>query len=66
MIQNVLRHLGGVENYGVLSLCLFFLIFAIMVVWAVLQGRSHVEHMARLPLETEQETQSTYRKDDSR
>lgn len=56
MIQNVLQHLGGVENYGVLSLCLFVLIFTCMVIRAMLVRRTYLEHMSQLPLETETET----------
>ena len=32
MIQNVLQHLGGIERYGILSLCLFFLLFILSVI----------------------------------
>lgn len=55
MIQNVLRHLGGIENYGILSLCLFFLVFSGMVCWALLLRRNHLVRMAELPLENEPE-----------
>jgi len=53
MIQNVLRHLGGIENYGVISLCLFGGVFCAMVVWAAAQRKSHLERMARMPLESD-------------
>ena len=53
MIQNVLRALGGIENYGIISLCLFVFIFACVFVWACVQSKSHLDHMARVPLETE-------------
>ena len=51
MIQNVIRHLGGIENYGILSLCLFFAVFGGMLIWVFLRKRSYLDHMARLPLE---------------
>ena len=51
MIQNVLRRLGGIEHYGVLSLSLFVLVFAGIVVWACLQKKKHLDLMARLPLD---------------
>ena len=35
MIQNVLQHIGGIENYGVLSIVLFFLVFLGTLVWAL-------------------------------
>ncbi len=51
MIQNVLRNLGGIENYGIASLCLFFAVFGGMLVWAFRRKQSYLDHMARLPLE---------------
>ena len=53
MIQNVLRTLGGIDNYGVLSLCLFCLIFTLVVAWTFLQRKSYLEHMSRIPLESD-------------
>lgn len=53
MLHNVLRHLEGIEHYGVLSLCLFVLVFAGILVWACLQKKRHLDHMARLPLDGE-------------
>jgi cbb3-type cytochrome oxidase subunit 3 len=50
MIQNVLQHLGGIERYGILSLCLFFLLFILLMVWAFSLRKPHLERMARLPL----------------
>ena len=54
MIQNILRHLGGIENYGTLSLCLFCFIFACVFIWAFLQRKTHLDRMARVPLENEE------------
>jgi hypothetical protein len=51
MIQNVLRHLGGIENYGILSLCLFFACFLGTVVWAFCLKKPFLNSMAALPLE---------------
>jgi hypothetical protein len=56
MIQNILRHLGGVEQYGVVSLCLFGTLFAAVLLWALLQRKGHLEHMARVPFEDDVET----------
>jgi cbb3-type cytochrome oxidase subunit 3 len=55
MIQNTLRHLSGIQGYGVLSLLLFFGFFTAIVAWALRQKRSHLERMAHLPLEPETE-----------
>jgi cbb3-type cytochrome oxidase subunit 3 len=53
MIQNVLQHLGGVQGYGIVSLCLFSGIFVMLVIWAAAQRKTHLDRMARLPLEDE-------------
>jgi len=51
MIHNVLRTLGGIDVYGVISLCLFGLIFILVVAWTLLQRKPYLEHMSRIPLE---------------
>jgi hypothetical protein len=51
MIKNVLTSLGGIENYGIVSICLFFVTFLIALLWALLQKKSLVQHMAALPLD---------------
>lgn len=53
MIQNILRHLGGVEQYGVISLALFGTLFLSILVWALLQKQGHLDRMSRVPLENE-------------
>jgi hypothetical protein len=53
MIQNILRHLGGIEHFGTLSLCLFCTLFAGIFLWTFLQRKEHLDRMARVPLETE-------------
>lgn len=50
MIKNVLSDIGGVGLYGVLSICLFFLVFIGALVWTLLQRRSLMESMGDLPL----------------
>lgn len=53
MIQNVIRHMGGIENYGLISLFLFFGCFLGMLVWALLLKKPFLRDMSRLPLETD-------------
>lgn len=55
MIQNVLRHLGGIENYGIVSLMLFFACFLGMLVWALLLKKPFLKEMSHLPLDPESE-----------
>lgn len=51
MIKNVLTHIGGVEVYGVISICLFFAVFSVAVVLALRMKKSVVARMSALPLE---------------
>jgi cbb3-type cytochrome oxidase subunit 3 len=58
MIRNVLTHIGGIENFGILSISLFFAFFVGMLVWAFRQKRSHLNAMSALPLERDDEAVS--------
>jgi len=51
MIKNVVSTLGGVENFGIISICLFFTVFIVAVLWALFQRKAHVHHMEILPLD---------------
>jgi cbb3-type cytochrome oxidase subunit 3 len=55
MIHNILSYLGGIEHYGVISLCLFCAVFTGVLAWAFLQRKSHLDRMAQAPLEAEPE-----------
>jgi hypothetical protein len=56
MIQNVLRHMIGIGQNGLVSLCLFVLVFTGVIIWACLQKEKHLNLMAHLPLEADAET----------
>jgi cytochrome c oxidase cbb3-type subunit IV len=58
MIQNVLRTLGGVEHYGILSLLIFCAVFVGVLLWTCVLKRSHLEQMSRIPLETDPESEN--------
>ena len=51
MIQNILRSLGSVEVYGVISVCLFFVVFLVALLFALVQKKSFCKTMSALPLE---------------
>ena len=53
MIQNVLHRLGGIEAYGIHSICLFFVVFLGVLVWAFGQRASRLNRIAQIPLEEE-------------
>ena len=50
MIKNVLTHIGGIEAYGIISICLFFVFFTGMLVWAFRLDRRQLDAIGRLPL----------------
>ena len=51
MIQNVLREIGGIGLYGVISVCLFFLVFSVAIVRACLLKKPFLHAMSTLPLD---------------
>ena len=58
MIKNVLTHIGGVENFGIISISLFFTIFVGMLVWAFCRKRAYLDAMSALPLERDEKLDS--------
>lgn len=57
MIKNVLTHIGGVEVYGVVSICLFFAVFSIAVVLALRMKKSEANRLGALPLDDDAPSQ---------
>jgi len=55
MIKSILTHIGGIENYGIISLCLFFAFFTGMLIWAFTLKKPYLKHMAAAAIETETE-----------
>jgi hypothetical protein len=51
MIQNVLRGIGGVGVYGVISICLFFAVFVFVLLWTISLKKPYLNAMSELPLE---------------
>ena len=51
MIENVIRDIGGVGIYGIISICLFFAIFTGMLVWAFRLKKPYLNSMRHLPLD---------------
>ena len=53
MMQNVVREIGGVGLYGVVSILLFTFVFGGALIWAVFMKKSVAEQLSALPLEEE-------------
>jgi len=50
-MENVLHSMGGVGVYGIISICLFFAVFAGVLVWTVCLKKPYLKAMRELPLE---------------
>lgn len=59
MFQSILRHLGGVQQFGIISLCLFCAVFVGVLFWAFLQKKNHLDYMARVALDPEPDQTQT-------
>jgi len=54
MIQKVLSSIGGVGNYGVIAIMLFFGVFLGVLIWVLALRRPYLDRMSRLPLESDE------------
>jgi cytochrome c oxidase cbb3-type subunit 3 len=55
MFQEVLRNVEGVGIFPAISLVVFVVVFALVLVYAARMDRAGVRHMAALPLEDQEE-----------
>lgn len=51
MIQNVIRDMGGIAAFGIISVCLFFAVFTIAAIYAFVQRKPFCDRMRALPLD---------------
>ena len=51
MFQNILHRMEGISAYGLFSICLFFLFFIGMLLWAAWLKRDYLKSMSELPLD---------------
>ena len=50
MIKHFVTEIGGIEVWGMISICLFFTIFIGAFIWACCQKKSFLNQMSSLPL----------------
>lgn len=55
MIKSILTHIGGIEHYGIISMCLFVFVFVGMLIWAFSMKKAHLNKMAAAPLDLNSE-----------
>jgi hypothetical protein len=53
MIKSILTHIGGIENYGLISMGLFVFVFVGMLIWVFTMKKAHLNKMAAAPLDNE-------------
>lgn len=51
MIENVLKDIGGVGLFGIVSVCLFFAFFAGVLIWVWRLKKPYLNSMRSLPLD---------------
>ena len=59
MFKNVVSEIGGIDIYGVVSICLFFVVFITAIVWALRLKKPFLKTMSGLPLEDGSATPET-------
>lgn len=58
MIKDVLENIGGIGIYGVISISLFFVVFAGMLIWVFFLKKSYIKEMSELPLQDKPDADS--------
>jgi hypothetical protein len=51
--MNLINKLGGIEAFGIFSICLFFVVFTAAMVLAFCLKKPFLKNMSALPLEDE-------------
>lgn len=55
MIKSILTHIGGIEHYGIISMCLFVFVFVGMLIWVFTMKKPHLDNMAAAALDKQPE-----------
>jgi cytochrome c oxidase cbb3-type subunit IV len=53
MIRDVLQSVEGISVYPIISLIIFVLFFAILIIWMIKVDKKYINKMKNLPLEKE-------------
>ncbi len=54
MMERILTRIGGIEGFGIISICLFFIVFTGAILWAYCQEKAYLAEMGELPLRDEE------------
>lgn len=58
MFKHYLTTSENVDFFGLLSLLIFFLVFAAVILWVIKMKKSYINEMSNLPLEKDEEAYS--------
>jgi cytochrome c oxidase cbb3-type subunit 4 len=56
MIKDLLQSVEGITIYPIISLIVFVLFFALIIIWMFKVDKNYIKKMENLPLENEEET----------
>ena len=54
-IKGHLESISGVEIYPIISLLIFFTVFAVMLIWTMKTDKKYLEEMSNIPLDNKNE-----------
>lgn len=63
MIKEYLQSIDGVSIYPIISLIIFFVFFAVIIIWMFKVDKNYLKKMSNLPLETDEENNSNNKGD---
>ncbi|MBS4036055.1 MAG: cbb3-type cytochrome c oxidase subunit 3 [Ignavibacterium sp.] len=55
MMRDVLQSVEGISLYPIISMIIFVLFFAILIIWMIKVDKNYIKKMSNLPLEKEDE-----------
>ena len=58
MLSEHLSSIDGVSIYPIISLILFFLVFAFTIIWVVKLDKKYINRMGNLPLDSNSENEN--------
>lgn len=52
----------GIEIYPIISLLIFVIFFAVLIVYTLRMSKKHIQHLEEIPLKEDDEIDTIYRK----
>lgn len=58
-IKGHMESIDGIEVYPIISLLIFFLFFAVLLLWVLTAKKNYIAQVSNIPLETEGEEKTS-------